>query len=260
MQRKNISVFNKLKELDATPDLALIEEYNQHFKKRRNPNYRLIVREQVRPCFFSGDIEAPGKVVTVSLNPKYSPDKTKDEQKKVGHSFEDWYYYCRFRFKKYESDASVHSVFKNLFKVIAPPEKWKTDKRDYLQKNLLNLDWCYYYSKEFPSFDLDKLPPHLQSKIRESWDTNMQLLIEVAAPRYIFVHGRAMKAWFESNTDNRKPVMKLENSRRQPCHLFMSKFGKFKGTTIFYLEHFINLVNQNITLKKINRMIVDMLV
>lgn len=246
-------VFERLQELDGTPDRALIDDYNQYFGSK-DPKYRLVVSSKVRPCFFSGDIEIPGKIVTVSLNPAYRPQATEAEQAKAGMRFDDWYKYCQFRFIKYTSDSKVHSVFKNLFKVIAPPEKWATeDKRDYLQKNLLNLDWCYYYSEGFPSFDLDKLPPPLQRGI-EAWDTNLNWLIKAAAPRYIFVHGQAMHAWVTRTTPNLAPVMELVNSRHQPCRLFT---GKLAGTSIsvYYLEHFINVVNQNTTLERINRFV-----
>jgi hypothetical protein len=39
---------------------------------RKNQKYRLIGNEQVRPCFFSGTIDQPDKVVTISLSPTYT--------------------------------------------------------------------------------------------------------------------------------------------------------------------------------------------
>jgi len=243
------SIFEKLQALDAAPDQVLISAYNQHFT-RQNPKYQLLASKQVRPCFFSGDIETPGKVVTISLNPAYSPQVTEAEQ--AGMSFSDWYQHCRFRFARYGSDTAMHTIFKNLFKVIAPPTLWSSaDKRLYLQTHLLNLDWCCYYSEQFPSFALDKLPVGLQRSIYDSWDTTLHWLIERAAPRYIFVHGQAMQAWVNRSALELTPALQLENSRHQPCRLFQ---GVFTGTTIplYYLEHFINIVNQNTTLERIN--------
>ena len=149
------NVFERLHELDSKPNRTLIEEFNHHFTAK-NPKYKLLVKDGVRPCFFSGDIETPGKIVTVSLNPAYTPGATEEEQGNRG--FKDWYSSCRSRFKQYGSDQEVHTIFKNLFKVIAPPEVWNTpEKRKYLQDHLLNLDWCYYYSEKFPSFALNEL-------------------------------------------------------------------------------------------------------
>lgn len=246
------NIFKKLQALDETPNHTLIDAYNQHVA-RQNFNYRLIVNTQVRPCFFSGDLETPGKVVTISLNPAYTPQVTEAEQ--AGMNFAEWYYYCRFRFNHYASDAAVHTIFKNLFKVIAPPTLWSgADKRLYLQEHLLNLDWCCYYSEQFPSFALAKLPNHLQRSICDAWDTNLYWLIEQAAPRAIFVHGQAMQDWVSRSAVDLKPVMQLTNSRRQPCQFFQ---GRLAGTAIpfYYLEHFINVVNQNTTLERINRFI-----
>lgn len=50
------SIFEKLQAVDAALNYALINAYNHHVA-RQNPKYRLIVNAQVRPCFFSGDIE-----------------------------------------------------------------------------------------------------------------------------------------------------------------------------------------------------------
>ena len=244
------NVFERLLELDAKPNLTLIEAFNRHFAAK-NPKYELLIKEGVRPCFFSGDIEKPGKIVAVSLNPAYTPDVTEREQGNRG--FKDWYNFCRFRFEQYESDPKLHTIFKNLFKLIASPEKWDmAGKRKYLQDQLLNLDWCYYYSEKFPSVTLDILPVGLQQGIRSEWDKTLTWLIEVAQPRYIFAHGRAIQDWVKRSAEGLKTVLQLENSRHKACELSQ---GQLKGTTIplYYLEHFINVVNQNSTLERINR-------
>lgn len=246
------NIFEKLQAFDKTPNQPLIDAYNQHFAQQ-NARYRLIVNTQVRPCFFSGDIETPGKVVTISLNPAYTPQVTEAEQ--AGMSFAEWYHYCRFRFNHYPSDAAMHTIFKNLFKVIAPPMLWSgADKRRYLQEHLLNLDWCWYYSEQFPSFALNKLPEHLQHNIYDTWDTTMHWFIEQVAPRYIFVHGQAIQEWVNRSTVDLKLALQLKNSRQQPCKLFQ---GYFVDTRIplYYLEHFINVVNQNTTLERINHFV-----
>ncbi|MEZ4683165.1 MAG: hypothetical protein R2932_54055 [Caldilineaceae bacterium] len=62
----NATPFTHLQTLDTTPDHPLIAADNHHVV-RNTPPYRLIVNEQVRPCFFSSDIEEPSKVVTISL-------------------------------------------------------------------------------------------------------------------------------------------------------------------------------------------------
>ena len=96
-------IFTRIQTLDATPDQSLVTAYNHHVA-RNNPKYQLIVNDQVRPCFFSGDIEQPGKVVTISLNPAYTPKITEAEQ--AGMSFREWYDFCRLRFARYPSGLS----------------------------------------------------------------------------------------------------------------------------------------------------------
>ncbi len=240
-------IFERLRTLDAAPNQTLIDSYNSHFiRKAKNENLKLIVNENVRPCFFSGDIETKGKVVTISLNPSYTPQVTEKEQ--ANKNFDEWYEFCRFRFEQYKSDSAVHNVFKNLFKVIAPTEIWKnSDRRNYLQAHLLNLDWCFYYSKQFPS-NFKKMPEVLRRNIFETWDKNLDWLIEISEPRYIFAHGRAIQNWISQNTTELEITIELENSRQQSCCLFEGKFTNTK-IPVYYLEHFINVVNETETLK-----------
>lgn len=245
-------IYEHLQALDAAPHWSLIDAFNAHFATK-NPKYQLIVNERVRPCFFSGDLETPGKIVTVSLNPAYTPGVT--EARQTGMDFTAWYNYCRFRFTNYRSESEISTIFKNLFKVIAPPTIWTTaNRRQYLQTHLLNLDWCYYYSEQFPSIALNKLPSHLQEAIAATWDATLSLLMVTAQPRYIFIHGRPLGTWVIRNTTNLQSVMQLENSRGQRCAFWA---GRFLNTTIpvYYLEHFINVVNQNSTLARIHQYI-----
>lgn len=238
-----------LQKLDAEPNRALIDAYNQQFAKK-NSKYELLVEDNIRPCFFSGNIEEPGKVITISLNPAYNPGKTEAAQE--GKDFLAWYDYCLYRFDIYPSDKKIHAVFKNLLKVIAPPEKWDAlDKRKFLQANMLNLDWCYYYSENFPSIKIDTLPLNLANQIRNSFDKTLLWMIKVAAPRMIFVHGKAIHEWVINNTHNLKTALVVNNSYGRDCRLFG---GTLKNTSIpvYYLEHFINVVNRNASLKQIN--------
>ncbi|CAN5294783.1 hypothetical protein BH20ACI1_BH20ACI1_04950 [soil metagenome] len=241
-------IFERLRILDAIPNQTLIDSFNHRFA-HKNDKHELIVNEKIRPCFFSGDVETKGKIVTVSLNPKYTRQVSEEEQ--VNMNFTQWYKFCRFRFKRYESDSAVHSTFKKLLKITAPPTLWKTiDKRDYLQANLINLDWCFYYSEYFPTFDFSKLPESLQNNIYETWDKNLNWLIKTSKPRYIFVHSKPIKNWVYRNTSELEQVMQLE-SRPKSCWLHE---GKLSGTTIpvYYLEHHITNVNKDATLEAIN--------
>jgi len=242
------SIFHRLKELDSNPNWQLIDDYNRQFGTKQ-PKYRLIVNEQIRPCFFSGDVESTGKVVTISLNPAYKPGVTEVEQGEM--DFEEWYRFCQNRFMEYERDEDVHLLFKNLFKLIAPPLSWKSiDKREYLQSNLLNLDWCYYYSENFPSFDITKLPQSLQQQIAESLDRTLSWLINQVSPRYIFVHGRAMQSWVEQHSEDLEAGIQVRSSNG-PCQLFQGRYVN-SSVRIYYLEHFINRANANTTLEQLN--------
>ena len=169
--------------------------------------------------------------------------------KQTGMSFRVWYDFCRLRFARYPSDRTLHTIFKNLFKVLAPPEVWSAmDRRTYFQAHLLNLDWCPYRSERFPSLALDRLPSDLQMRISATWDANLCGLIDIAAPRYLLIHGQAIQAWVNRNIVGLMAILQLENSRGQPCQLHS---GQLAGTAIpvYYLEHCINVVNRNTTLE-----------
>ena len=243
------SIFERLERLDAEPNWRLINKYNQHFASNQL-KYQLIANNQVRPCFFTGDVESGGKVVSISLNPAYTPGATEAEH--AGIDFKGWYRFCQNRFLEYERESEVHSIFKNLFKLIAPPATWNTvDKREYLQENLLNLDWCCYYSENFSSFAVMRLPQDLRKLILETFDTTLSWLIEQSKPRYIFVHGRAMQSWVDRHAEDFEHAIMLQ-SNNGPCRLYMGRYLN-SSVRMYYLEHFINRANKNTTLKRLNQ-------
>ena len=244
MTSKSIRIRDHLRTLHESQDHALAELFNEHVA-RGNRKFKL--RTDALRCHFSGDIEKPGKAVTISLNPAYSA-RTNAEQR--GKSFDQWYEHCRGRFEKYERDQEIHSMFKNLFKVIVPPNEWgERDKRSTLQAHLLNLDWCPYYSTAFPTIVTKKLPEDLQRKMANEWDATLSLMVKVAQPRYIFVHGRVMSAWAEQHIRRQERVLTVKNSRGKPCQL---RRGRFKDVPAYYLEHFINVVNNDKALRQIS--------
>jgi hypothetical protein len=224
--------------------------YNSHFASK-NKKFKLIVNKNVRPCFFSGDIETKGKIVTISLNPKYTTEYTENEQANM--SFVEWYDFCRFRFERYES-PSIHKTFNKLFKAIAPTSLWQNiDKRNYLQDNVVNIDWCFYFSQNFPTIDFDKMPEDLCLNIHKAWDENLNWLISKNNPRHIFAHGKSIQHWIAETSNKTEHIMEIK-SRRGNCSLLRGEFMDTK-IPIFYLTHSVINVNENLSFEKISNFI-----
>jgi hypothetical protein len=234
-----------LRQIDANPNIDAINEFNSSTK------LRLIVKKDVRPCFFTGNIEQTGKIVTISLNPKYTPEETEREQH--GKNFDEWYNFCIERFIQYKSPKDVHNIFKNLRKIVVPMQEWKQgDPRLDLQRDLINLDWCPYYAEKFQTFQSNQLPASLQSWIETVWEHTLNQLLRISSPRCIFVHGKSIEGWVRDHSSNLISIDYVENSYRQKCQLWE---GTLNGTRILYLEHFINVVNRMDTLDQIGKVL-----
>jgi hypothetical protein len=243
---------NYLKYIDENPNHEFINEFNRRFGDN-DSKFKLILEENVRPCFFSGNLHEESRIITISLNPAYNPGITEKAQE--GKNFEEWYTYCLNRFDIYQNDKQIHSVFKNLFKVIAPEEEWeKLSKRKYLQENMVNLDWCYYYSENFPTIRTNELPEKFRRDIQNAFDKPLLKLIDYAKPRYIFVHGKTMNDWVLRNVNGLAEVLKVPNRNKKMSRLYEGKLTE-KAIPVYYLEHFINYTNSNVAIKRINEYI-----
>ncbi|GEM_PF-2235390 len=230
----------RLRYIDENPDTAAVDEFN---RATRN---QLMVNNNVRPCFFTGNIQETGKIVTISLNPRYTPNVTEEEQQNM--TFDQWYDFCKNRFAEYSAPGDVHTVFRNLWKVIIPINDWRIENcRADLQRKLINLDWCPYYSQYFRTFEQNGLGPRLIHWINTVWDETLAQLLNQCKPLCVFVHGRSMQTWVNEHCRD-LVLIRSVRTRNNQCGLWQ---GTLQDIRMFYLEHFINNANSNATLNEI---------
>ncbi len=217
--------------------------FNQYYN--RYP----LVTDSLLPCHFTGDIEEIGKIVVISLNPKYTPECTEHEQN--GCSLEEWYDFCRNRFKEYPCDISVNRTFKNLRKLLIVQDRWGEHTcRFDLQKALINIDWCPYYSRRFPTIYPERVPDDVKLML-DRWDKVLDELIGIAEPKLLFVHGKTMENWVTKRVELQE-ICDLENDRGNSSHVWE---GQFMGVRLVYLEHGITVVGNNRALARLGRIL-----
>ena len=240
------NVIDYCKSLYNNPPRELLDQYNI---LQKNPDNKLIY-QNVFPCFFTGNIKKKNSFLTVSLNPKFDGN-TKYSQ--CGN-FNDWFDYCINRFDKYETDAEVHRVFKNLLKILFSDQEIKrSSKRKLLQENLVNIDWCYYYSKKFRTVDKKYFNDNGLIKLYQKFNDNLDCFIKITNPQCIFMHGKS----FEDIANDIMTGMKTFGKYNHGKKTYELKHGFYKKTNIkiFYQTHFINNVNKNANLEKIRKFI-----
>jgi hypothetical protein len=128
------------------------------------------------------------------------------------------------------------------------------EKKKFLQKHLVNLDWCNHYSRRFPTFDESKWKSTLGPDIRRLWDEPLEYMVRIAKPVCIFAHGRSLEQWVKRNVaeTDLTEVTPLKNSRNQACQLMRGSYALDTTIPVWYLTHFISCANKNETLRQIN--------
>ncbi|MBN2077456.1 MAG: hypothetical protein JW838_00725 [Spirochaetes bacterium] len=229
--------------LHNNPPRKLLDKYNI---LQINPDNKLIY-QNVFPCFFTGNIKKKNSIMTISLNPKFD-GHTKHSQ--CGN-FNAWFDYCINRFDKYETEGEVHRVFKNLLKIFYSDQELKrSSKRQLLQENLVNIDWCYYYSKRFRTFKKKFFNDNGLIELYEKFNDNLDYFVKLIKPQCIFIHGKSFDdVASEIITDMKNHGKKFKHGKRT----YELKYGFYKKTQIpiFYQTLFINSANKNINLEDI---------
>jgi len=227
-----MNIRKRILEIHKESISADVAPFNRIYKK-----YPLI-NEAIIPCHFSGDIEAAGKIVTISLNPKYTSECTENEQS--GFSLDEWYDFCRYRFSNYPCDTAVHRTFKNIRKLFVPPHQWRESScRSDLQQSLVNLDWCPYYSGRFPTISPDR--PAIVGEMMKRWDKVLDEMVHIVKPPLIFVHGKTMESWVSERVVLKKLCV-LKTDRGNRSHVW---HGQFNQVPLVYLEYGITQVGNN---------------
>lgn len=172
------------------------------------------------PCFFSGNIKSQGRIFLLTANPKFTPKSTPKEIKQHAMSnttqwdFTRWTDYCLNRFLKYKKEQKVHSIYKEAIKVILDCSSMEElrkvygDSRIVLQDNLINLDWCPYYSFSFSSSKFSLKNLHKQNAEYEKviseislWNELLLEAISLNQPKYVLVFGKNYDYWLRLVAD-----------------------------------------------------------
>lgn len=245
-------VKNNLKEylmnLHENVPVSLIELFNE--SKKLDLNHK-----DLFPCFFTGNLLKKNSIVTISLNPKIDKsgiDKKREEQ---GPNFDEWIESCIYGFEGYKGDIKkLHLVWKNLFKALSGSlSNNGYEIVDFLQKNVINLDWCYYYSSKFLTLSEKELKFSKRRELYEIFDNNLESLITHIEPKIIFIHGKSFQSWIVENVTK----LKLENKlfHGEKSYKLFSGFYRNTKIPVVYQEWFINSGNANVNLLKVNHLL-----
>ena len=146
---------------------------------------------------------------------------------------------------------SIREMFeaKNLAKVIFTDEERTNCLRSKLQNKLVNLDWCFYYSKKFTT-----VAQNAENKdIYELFDNNLNRLLKKINPKVIFAHGKSLDNWFRSNSTDIEEILKLEHGSK--TYKLFSGCLKNLSIPIIYQEWFINRGNKNTNLEQVRKLL-----
>lgn len=168
----SLSVYQYLEEVYNNTSLDEIEKFNKSFK--------VDLSKIAYSGFYWGDINLNSPIVVVSLNPKLDP-KAKEEQQE--ENFKIWLEKCTKGFENYRDDKELHRIWHNLAKVFFSEEERKLGIKKLFVENVVNLDWCYYYSSEFPTIQNIS-----NNKLYNDFNVNLKKLItDYLKPRAVFI-------------------------------------------------------------------------
>ena len=221
------------------PPLEHLSEFQQILRVK-------LYSREVFPAFFYGNLNLKRPIITISLNPKWDKDKAIEQ----GNNFDNWLNDCMKGFLNYPTDKSMHTIWKNLVKVIRPDNlREAITLREILFENIVNIDWCYYYSKQFPTLNEEQLRLTLSKK----FDENLEKIFSWIHPRAIFIHGRSFATWFNTNCNNIVEELTLSHGD-QEYKVLSATFSKNK-IPVVYQEWFVNRGNKNENLEAVRRLL-----
>jgi hypothetical protein len=227
----NTSLSKYFENLYLNPPTELINSFNSQKGTK-------LYYENVFPCFFTGNLDLKNPLVSISLNPKYDDNKPNEQ----GDNFINWLDGCMNGFILYQNDKSLHSIWKYLVKVFFSEEQRKTGIKELLQDNVVNIDWCYYYSWNFPTINLEDLMNSKKNKIYKLFDDNLRKLISDIQPKVIFIHGKSLENWFNYNCDNICHEVTLKHGNKS--YKIFSGLLQGMSVPVIYQEWFINRGNK----------------
>ena len=210
-----------------------------------NNQFNVDLHYDVFPAFFYGDLNISGPIVTISLNPQYS-DETPHEQ---GADFNVWLDQCMDGFLNYPNDIAMHAIWKNLIKVIPGYTNRIQDKREFLQQHIINIDWCYYYSTNFPTLNNVDYHPLIAD-----FSNNLHFLLCHLKPKLIFIHGKSLSSWFNNNCNNIVQELELQHGNLGSYNVFSGKLNNL-NIPVVYQSWFINRANNNDNLERVRNLI-----
>lgn len=219
-----------------------------------NSNFTHLYHKETFPCFFTGDFNLSKPIVTISLNPKYDIGK-KEEQ---GDDFQNWLLGCSNGFAAYNSDKNLHLIWKNLSKVFfSNLERESSELHSLLQKNVVNLDWCYYYSNRFPTLGIKELDHPIRKRLYESFNANIRFLLRQLNPRLIFLHGKTLSFLFDELVSDHDTLHQFNHGSKSYKVLF--GFESELRIPVIYQEWFINRGNKTANIASLNESIQQIL-
>lgn len=241
--------------LHKNTDLNLVDEFAR-------VNGIEMKHREVLPAFFTGDIASKNKIVTISLNPKFQEITMYKTNKKIKsrstrleqnlpteisniqeEDFSEWFNICLDRYNYYLPTEKLHSVFTYLYKCFVPNSEWNANrgkKLGWLTNNMVNLDWCPYYSSQTPTFQVN-------GSVSELWNDNMKFIIKEINPRLVFIHGAPYRNLVENNSDINfdQPRIFDDLIARKRNNIKLYKGNEFFGikVPVYYMSNSINEAN-----------------
>lgn len=243
--------------LHRTTDLNLVDEF------ALDTGFDLKHRS-VLPTFFTGDITRKGKILLLSINPKYTPFATELEQRLSEFEFENiqdvdyenWFDKCLQRFNYYqELDEGLHKTFYNFYKLLRPKSAWPSGNNKmkdvemlrFMQERVINVDWIPYYSQNANMLDFGNIPMNLRV-LTDLWTEAVRSIIRFQNPQLVFLHGGSgsYQNFIEEFTDiklSNSPIIKDLAARSGSCMLYKGEKVFDSTTPVYYLTN--NVLNLN---------------
>lgn len=229
----------------------------KYYKQLHDFNYL-----ELFPCFFTGDWNLENPITILSINPKLdkksnkTPDPVLKKKLEQGKEFNGWLKGCTNGFQEYLNHGrNLHSTWTCLYKVFNSGESDPIDRVKFFQENVVNIDWCYYYSSEFPTINRSYKQPKELLELYDEFDDNIDFLISQLKSKIIFAHGKSLSGWFEKNVTDRKVELNLEHNHKY--QVFSGKYAD-TGIPVVYCKRGITWVGSDLNFAKIRNLVLKL--
>lgn len=250
-EKEKIEWLHYLENIRANTDNRLLDE----FAEQQGFGLNGLKHREVLPTFFSGNIFNQGSIVVLSLNPRYNEEKTHDEQGIIDKtpnsaSFRIWFDRC---LKGFEAPADqMHMVFYNCYKLFKNPAmplgRRNPDAFAFMSDNVVNVDWCPYYSVTTPTFNTATM----DKALRATWNEVLSRILRQVNPRFVFIHGAPFRSWLSDMTDIQlaEPIL-MKLLPKEKVKLYRGNRIGETEVPVIYLDWFINRANANTNFERI---------